>query len=331
MKKVILNSKILIVPKSEASLGNTYINKIDFILTDNLPNAKNVGIRSEDFLEFAQSSLFMPIKMTTGEILDHENSSPIGVITQAEVLPDKILGTGVLWPEERPADVALIRDRTEQGEAQISWEVGYEDEVYDAEGHMWLTNPRLFAATLVKNPAYRGRTPVVNFASADKKDNMTKEEVVTPVKPSGTVEPVVPIVEPAVPAVEPAVPVVEPTVPVVEPVAPVVEPVAPVVVPPVVPEPLVISQEVLDELASLREFKIFHERGAVVRESLGEDIEEADVKVLVGLTDTQLSVVKKLVASRKVSKASTTVLPQLPVKIEDSSAIGIIQNYLGEN
>jgi len=145
------------------------------------------------------------------------------------------------------------------------------------------------------------------------------------VKPSGTVEPVVPVVEPAVPAVEPAVPVVEPTVPVMEPV------VEPVVVPPVDPEPSAISQEVLDELASLREFKVFHERGAVVRESLGEDIEEADVKVLVGLTDAQLSVVKKLVASRKVSKASTTVLPQLPVKIEDSSPIGIIQNYLGEN
>jgi len=325
MKKVILNSKILIVPKSEASLGSPYINKIDFILTDNLPNAKNVGIRSEDFFEFAQSSLFMPIKMTVGEIIDHENSSPIGVITQAEVLPDKILGTGVLWPEERPADVALVRDRTEQGEAQISWEVGYEDEVYDSEGHMWLTKPKLYAATLVKYPAYRGRTPVVNFASADKKDNMTKEDVVTPVKPSGTVEPVVPVVEPAVPAVEPAVPVVEPTVPVMEPV------VEPVVVPPVDPEPSAISQEVLDELASLREFKVFHERGAVVRESLGEDIEEADVKVLVGLTDAQLSVVKKLVASRKVSKASTTVLPQLPVKIEDSSPIGIIQNYLGEN
>ena len=322
MKKVILSSRILIVPKSEASLGNPYINKIDFILTDNLPNAKNVGIRSEDFLEFAQSALFMPIKMTAGAIIDHTDSSPIGVITQAEVLSDKVLGSGVLWPEERPADVALIRDKTEQGEAQISWEVGYEDEVYDADGHMWLTHPKLFAATLVEYPAYQGRTPVVSFASEGEKDNMTEKEDIIPVDPVEQDPPVTPTADPVVD------PVVEPTV------DPVVDPVEPVVVPPEedpVEDPLVITKEELEELASLRAFKIFHERGAIVRESLGEDIEEADVKVLVGLTDSQLSVVKKLVASRKVSKASNPVLPQLPSKVEDSSAIGIIKNYLGEN
>jgi len=319
MKKVILSSKILIVPKSEASLGNPYINKIDFILTDNQPNVKNVGIRSEDFLEFAQSSLFMPIKMTAGEIADHANSSPIGVITQAEVLVDKIIGTGVLWPEERPADVALVKDKTEQGEAQISWEVGYEDEVYDSEGHMWLTNPRLYAATLVKYPAYDGRTPVISFASEDKKEHMSKNEVVTPAEPVVEAE-IEPVAEQAVDPVAKQAP--EPAV-------------APVVVPPVeaapASKPLVITEEELAELAALREFKIFHERGAVIRQSLGEDIDEADVKVLVGLTDDQLSVVKKLVASRKVSKTSSSVLPQLPTKVEDSDAIGIIKSYLGEN
>jgi hypothetical protein len=290
MKTTILSSTIKVVPLSTASLDNPYINIVDFILTDDKPNANGVGIHREDFISFAQSAVFMPIKMTEGSIEDHPGSKPIGAITQTEVAEDIVRGKGVLWPEERPADVALIKDKTSRGEAQISWEISYEEDTIDAEGIVWLGNPKLLAATLVKYPAYDGRTPITNFASTSEisGENMT-EEVVTPTEQL---------------------------------------PVESVVVETETPTETVPEENELDiikhELEELRKFKLFTERGKVVTELLGE-LPKKDLEELIGLTDNQLKVVKRLIASKK--QEASAIIPNIPV-IEDNSASSVLKKAL---
>jgi hypothetical protein len=332
MKKMILNSKIRIVSKSEASLGNPYVNRVDFVLTDDQPNANGVGIQRGDFIDFANSSLFMPIKMAEGDIEDHPGSSPVGVITQAEIDQDKILGSGVLWPEERPADVALIKDKTEKGEAQISWEVGYKEESIDENGVIWLVGPKLLAATLVKYPAYEGRTPVVSFSSTEDKEDtdMTEEHEEVLETPEDVIEETTPVEEPETIQEEPTEEIVEETPDEVtepEDVEETSEPEEDV-------EPSLTEDE-LQELNDLREYKRKIERSKVVRSTLGDDLEESTVDVLVDLTDKQLEVVKKLVSSRKETKASkeeSTLPAYIPTEHKGSDEPAqVLKTYLGGN
>jgi hypothetical protein len=277
-KRITLNSTIKVSPKSSASLDNPYVNTVSFVLTDDKPNANGVGIRREDFFSFAQSAVFMPIKMSEGAIGDHYQAKPIGAITQAEIDEDKIFGEGVLWPEERPADVALIKDKTSKGEAQISWEVSYdEDIVDDTRKTIWLGNPKLLAATLVKYPAYDGRTPITSFAS---NEEIMTEEVTEPT------EEVVPEV---------------PTEEIIKEVSP--------------EEETKTELETLqEELETLRKYKNFTERSRVVIELLG-DLPKRDLEELVELTDSQLKVVKRLVSSRK---QEASVIPHIPSGEEQS-------------
>lgn len=306
MKKIILTSKIKVVSKSEASFSNPFINRVDFILTDDKPNANGVGIRRNDFLDFAQSALFMPIKMTAGDIKDHYDSTPVGVITQAEIDSSQIFGSGVLWPEERPADVALIKDKTAKGEAQLSWEVGYLDEDVDDEGIIWLNSPKLLAATLVRFPAYQGRTPIVGFSSTEE-ETMTEEvevqeeeildEVVEEVVEEEVVEEIIEEV------LEEETQEEDPT-----------------------SAQELELQKLRKEVEDLREYQMRIERSKVVRETLGESLNDEDVHALIGLNDDQLKVVKKLMSSKKVvaSKVPGTIPGITPAKPKD-----ILKNYFG--
>jgi len=309
MKKIVLNSTFSVISKSNASLDNPNINNVNFILTDDKPNANGVGIRREDFISFAQSAIFMPIKMSEGDIDDHGSSKPVGAIVQAEIDDDKIIGSGVVWPEERPADVALLKMKTEKGEAQISWEISYDGEVTDKNGTIWIKDPRLLAATLVKYPAYMGRTPMTGFSSTSEKSEEIMPESITEPVVEEVVEPVVePIVEPIV---EPtAEPIVEPTV-----------------------EPVVEEEEIEEEneevvalkkeLEDLRKFKMYTERSKIVTELLGE-LPKKDLEVLVNLNDDELKVVKRLVSSKK---EVAEFLPHIP-GVEQADAISILKNAL---
>jgi len=321
MKKIILNSTIKIVSRSEASLENPNINIVNFVLTDDKPNGNGVGIKREDFISFAQSAVFMPIKMVAGKISDHFGSRPIGAITEAEVNDNRVLGSGVVWPEENPGDVALLRDKTNKGEAQISWEIAYEDDEIDEEGIVWLQGPKLLAATLVKNPAYEGRTPMTSFSSnheISEENNMNEEENVETPEVLETPE----VVEPEVletPEVE--------TEPEIE----------EEVEEPETEEEPEIEEEVEEEespellalqaeLEELRRFKRFTERSKIVTDTLGE-LKESDLKVMVELTDSQLKVVKKLVSSKK-QDASLNILPNIPIVEEEKDAKSILKRAL---
>lgn len=326
MKKTILTSTIKTVSKSNASIDNPNINTVSFILTDAEPNANGVGIRREDFIPFAQSAIFMPIKMTEGNIEDHFDSKPVGTITQTEIDEDKVYGSGVLWPEERPADVALIKDKTEKGEAQISWEISYEDDIIDDGGIVWLQGPKLLAATLVKFPAYQGRTPITSFASdseSNEEEDMTEEvneELNTEevIEETDVVTKETEVIEDVKETVENTEKVKEDTEEEVKEDTEVTEE----------------KEEEDEELAAmraeieeLRNFKMFTERSKIVTDLLGE-LEESDVKELVSLTDSQLKVVKRLVSSKK---KDASIIPNIPGIEQKTDALSVLKRALEDN
>ena len=146
---------------------NPLLRWLKFILTDDQPNENKQRIPQEEFDNLIRSGINMPIKMAEGDIADgHPGSKPIGVITHLKQVGNKIEGLAALWSSERPDDVDLIIDEFESGTPpQISWEVPFDEEIEDEDGIFTLKGIILRAATLVRLPAFAGRTPVIAVAS----------------------------------------------------------------------------------------------------------------------------------------------------------------------
>ena len=168
---------------------NPTLRWLKFILTDDQPNGNKQRIPQEEFDNLIKSGINMPIKMAEGDIANgHPGSKPIGVITHLKKVANKIEGLAALWSSERPDDVDLIIDEFESGSPpQISWEVPFDNEVTGDDGVSTLQGIILRAATLVRFPAFEGRTPVLAVASKDIKpieanannqeDIMTEEQI----------------------------------------------------------------------------------------------------------------------------------------------------------
>lgn len=322
MKKITLITKIKFSPTAKASVDNPYINTVDFILTDDKPNKNGTGIKREEFIGFANSAVFMPLKMPLGGIgEDHTGATPIGAIIETVVGEHTVSGTGVVWPQERPSDISFLKERISEADAFISWELAYTDMEEDDEGGVyWIKNPRCLAATLVKTPAYQERTPMFGFSSTENEDNMP-EEINTDQAPpeEAPLEEAPP--EEAPPEEAPP----EETPP---------EKAPPEEVPPK-EEPLgdleTKYNKLITELDALRQFKLLTERGQVVRDSLG-DLAKEDVNILVALTDEQLGVVKRLVAAKnRTATSSTSRIPNFTTPHEQDD-VSILKQFLkGEN
>lgn len=144
-----------------------------FILTDDSKNANGQRIPSEEFKNLIASGIHMPVKMAVGEINPgHEDSKPLGVITHLrEIVTDAgrkaLVALAALWGDERPADVEYIKKRfAEKKPVNISWEILYSDGVFNSETNsIDLLGTVLRAATVVGNPAYEGRTPILSVAA----------------------------------------------------------------------------------------------------------------------------------------------------------------------
>ena len=167
------------VNESFASLLlNPYVTWAKFILTDDEPNGNNVRIPKEEFSNLINSGIYMPIKMTLGEIEGHEASIPIGVITHLKEVKNRVEGLAALWRNERPEDIELLKEKHENEETlNISWEIGYSvwSDSPDYEGVVDLFDTKLKAATLVETPAYAGRTTILALAEQEK-NNMDELE-----------------------------------------------------------------------------------------------------------------------------------------------------------
>jgi hypothetical protein len=146
---------------------NPTLRWLKFILTDDQPNGNKQRIPQDEFGNLIKSGINMPIKMAAGDIADgHENSFAIGVITNLKKVGNKIEGLAALWSKERPEDIDIIINEFEAGTPpQISWEVPYTDEEIDEEGISSLRGIILRAATLVRRPAFQGRTPILAVAA----------------------------------------------------------------------------------------------------------------------------------------------------------------------
>jgi hypothetical protein len=146
---------------------NATISWIRFILTDDKPNKNKQRIPTAEFPNLIKTGIYMPIKMAKGEIPDgHDDSEPLGVITNLKIDGDKVLGLAALWHRERPGDIELLKKLSADGTPiNLSWEILYRNSIKDIDGVEELHDVTLRASTIVGRPAYAGRTLILAIAA----------------------------------------------------------------------------------------------------------------------------------------------------------------------
>lgn len=151
---------------------NPLITKVSFVFVDSEPNRNLQGIKPDEYESIIESGSLMPIKMVEGKVEGHASSKPLGVIEYLEENDGRVIGHGLFWNEERPSDIALIKEWHADAEKQvdISFEVKYAEGQVDDSGIEWLKTPIVKAATIVANPAYQGRTPILAIAECTDSD-----------------------------------------------------------------------------------------------------------------------------------------------------------------
>lgn len=287
---------------------------------DDQPNSNRVGIRAEDLYHLAASSVFMPIKMAPGHIhTNHDYAAPLGVITEGRVDSNKFFASGVLWEAERPEDVNILLEQAKSLDgAYVSWELHYSDCEYDIDNNVtWIKSPTLTAIAVVGDPAYRDRAQVLSVAS----DESTSEPETEPEAAESEVVP-------------------ETQEPEQEPVSSIVnqEP-APEETQEQEPEhEVTMSQADFEELQALRAYKAQQERLYRIAQVRGmfEGLTDEHAQVLADLNDSQLDVVKSLVASRKVSKESAAtkepqaqiVVPEIRSATTEERPMAVVRSFL---
>lgn len=184
-KTIVKNYKLEFAQEGDEQLAeaaiaaNRSFNYLKFILTDDEPNANKQRIPKEEFANVIRSGFFTPLKMAQGEIqAGHEDSEPLGVITHLTENGNQIRGLAALWSEERPDDVAMIKEAyAKKHPINISWELQYTVSSFEEDGTENLHDVSLRAATIVAEPAYEGRTPIIEVASKNKKEDETLDEL----------------------------------------------------------------------------------------------------------------------------------------------------------
>jgi hypothetical protein len=154
-------------------LMNPTVTWAKFTLTDDRVNGNMQRIPDSEFENLIRTGINMPIKMAVGEISPgHSGTEPLGVMTHLKTIVvdagyKAIIALAALWAEERPADVAYLKDKFNKGEPiNVSWEILYQDAVYNpTENSMDLQSTILKAATIVGEPAYGGRTQFLSVAA----------------------------------------------------------------------------------------------------------------------------------------------------------------------
>jgi hypothetical protein len=137
-----------------------------FILTDDKPNENRQRVPAEEFANLVKTGAFKPVKMALGGIKDgHEDSKPLGVITNLTIIGNKIVALAALWDHEREDDVNTVKEMVNSGKpVNVSWEILYETST-TTNGIQDLLGVALKAATIVGLPAYAGRTQLLAVAA----------------------------------------------------------------------------------------------------------------------------------------------------------------------
>lgn len=137
-----------------------------FILTDDKPNENRQRIPAEEFDNLIKTGIYKPVKMALGGIKDgHEDSRPLGVITNLAKEGNKIVALAALWDHERTDDVQTVKSMVNEGKpVNVSWEILYGNSIM-SNGVSDLLDTILKAVTIVGMPAYAGRTQLLAVAA----------------------------------------------------------------------------------------------------------------------------------------------------------------------
>ena len=157
---------------------NMTISWAKFILTDDQPNENKMRIPQSEFSNLIRTGTYMPFKMAYEKFKDgHEESYPLGVIAQLKQSGNQIVALAALWRREREQDIEYLKTCiAEKTPVNVSWEILHDDSKFDEDGIEDLIGTSLRGVTIVGRPAYAGRTPVLQVASAETQDNSNSED-----------------------------------------------------------------------------------------------------------------------------------------------------------
>jgi hypothetical protein len=169
------------VKEAFASLNynKQFCTPVKFIFTDSFANANKQRIPNEEFDNVVRTGFSMPIKAYLLDGItnaDHKKATPIGAITNLVKSGNTVAGLGVLWREERPEEVAYIKACYDSKiPVNLSWEIGYTDSRMSEDGVEDLLGVIVRATTIVGDPAYQGRTPILSMAQRITTENNMNE------------------------------------------------------------------------------------------------------------------------------------------------------------
>lgn len=165
--------------KASASQTNPLQTNLEFIFTDFLPNANKQGVNRDEASNIIRTGKYQPVKVDfrRGKIGDHAYSVPVGPIIDLELRDDKIIGRAIIWKDE----FGELTDHLEKASAAVdgvhfSWELYHDSKDVDDAGISWLNNCVVAGATIVANPAYSGRTPLLAYAAEDMTNQVNELE-----------------------------------------------------------------------------------------------------------------------------------------------------------
>lgn len=153
-----------------ASETNPLITNLEFVFTDFEPNKNKQGVPVTEAENLVRSAIDMPVKadFRKNKLGDHAFSLPVGHITTMEHRDAQIIGRAVLYKDEFPDLAAHLEKASASTEGvHFSWELYHGGEYIDDAGIKWFKDCVVAATTIVANPAYGGRTPLLAMASEE--------------------------------------------------------------------------------------------------------------------------------------------------------------------
>jgi hypothetical protein len=162
-----------------ASLTNPLTTNLEFVFTDFLPNKNKQAVPVEEADNLIRTGVDMPVKADwrRGKIGDHTFSFPVGHITHMESRGTQIIGHAVLYKDEFPDLAGHLEKASASDEGvHFSWELYHGSHSVDDAGVTWFKDCVVAATTIVANPAYGGRTPLLAMASEDMTDRIKELE-----------------------------------------------------------------------------------------------------------------------------------------------------------
>lgn len=148
---------------NDISSSYTYA-ELYFVLTDFQPNLNNQAIPVEEKPTIIKTALYKPVKISfaNGVWKGHTNAIPVGTIVDVIDEQTRLVAKAVVWKYDYPDIYDAIK--ANQSDVYFSWELLYTTAEVRNDVQ-WLYGCELVGSTIVDNPAYGDRTPLLSIAS----------------------------------------------------------------------------------------------------------------------------------------------------------------------